>query len=205
LAQYRAWRDCPTGLQTRDRWGHIRATNDGIAAVNNAHHRPAMCPSQRALSLPAAGRRDPPRISDRKRSHQHLGRLVSHSIGMDANDWWRDPTSAWWAKVDRAKHHINALAADIHSFLGSTAYEVVAEPGEQLNETIYRLRMQRPIPSTSAPSSGMASTTSAVRWTVLPMRWHGDMSGATSRRGRSWPASFPSAMIRTTSLVARQP
>jgi hypothetical protein len=35
---------------------------------------------------------------------------------MDANDWWRNPTSAWWAKVNRAKHHINALAADIDSF-----------------------------------------------------------------------------------------
>jgi hypothetical protein len=45
---------------------------------------------------------------------------------MDANDRWRDPASAWWAKVDRAKHHINALAADIDSFLGSTAYEVLA-------------------------------------------------------------------------------
>jgi hypothetical protein len=45
---------------------------------------------------------------------------------MDANDWWRDPASAWWAKVDRAKHHINALAADVDSFLGSTAYEVLA-------------------------------------------------------------------------------
>jgi hypothetical protein len=65
---------------------------------------------------------------------------------MDANHWWRDPTSAWWAKIDRAKHHINDLAADIDSFLGSTAYEVVAEPGEQTNETIYRLRMQLPIP-----------------------------------------------------------
>ena len=65
---------------------------------------------------------------------------------MDANDWWRDPASAWWAKVDRAKHHINALAADIDSFLGSTAYEVLAEPGEQPNETIYRLRMPRSIP-----------------------------------------------------------
>jgi hypothetical protein len=65
---------------------------------------------------------------------------------MEANDWWQDPTSAWWAKVNRAKHHINALAADIDSFLGSTAYEVLAEPGEQPNETIYRLRMQLPIP-----------------------------------------------------------
>jgi hypothetical protein len=50
---------------------------------------------------------------------------------MDANDWRRDPTSVWWAEVDRAKHHINALAADIDSFLENTAYEVLAEPGEQ--------------------------------------------------------------------------
>jgi hypothetical protein len=65
---------------------------------------------------------------------------------MYTNDWWQDPRSAWWAKIDRAKHHINALAADIDSFLESTAYEVVPEPGEQPDETIYRLRMHHPIP-----------------------------------------------------------
>lgn len=59
---------------------------------------------------------------------------------------WRDPTSAWWAKVDRAKHHINTLATDVDSFFRSTAYEVLTEPGEQPDETIYRLRMHRPIP-----------------------------------------------------------
>jgi hypothetical protein len=65
---------------------------------------------------------------------------------MFETNWWRDPASAWWAKVDRAKHHINALASDIDSFLESTAYEVFAEPGEQPNETIYQLRMHFPIP-----------------------------------------------------------
>ena len=49
-------------------------------------------------------------------------------------------------KAGQAQHHINALAADIDSFLGSTAYEVLAEPGAQPDETIYRLRMPRPIP-----------------------------------------------------------
>ena len=65
---------------------------------------------------------------------------------MSETDWRRDPASAWWAKVNRARHHIDALAADIDSFLGSTAYEVLPEPGDEPNETIYRLRMPRPIP-----------------------------------------------------------
>jgi hypothetical protein len=106
-------------------------------------------------------------------------------VCMYETDWWRDPASAWWAKVDRARHHIDALAADIDSFLGSTAYEVLPEPGDEPNETIYRLRMPFPSQSTSAPPSEMPSTTSALRWTVQPMSWHGDMSGATSRRKRS--------------------
>ena len=65
---------------------------------------------------------------------------------MYETDWWRDRTSAWWAKVDRAEHHINTLAADIDAFLGSTVYEVLPEPGDQPDETIYRLRMHLPIP-----------------------------------------------------------
>jgi hypothetical protein len=62
---------------------------------------------------------------------------VSHSVGMYKTDWWRDPASAWWAKVDRTRHHINALATDVDSFLGSTAYEVLPEPGDEPNETVY--------------------------------------------------------------------
>lgn len=59
--------------------------------------------------------------------------------------WWLDPESAWWAKADCAKGHIDTLAGQVNDFLRAGSYEVVSEevsPGE----TIYRLRMSRPIP-----------------------------------------------------------
>jgi hypothetical protein len=43
--------------------GHIRATNNRIAADNPGHHRPAICPAQPAPSPPTAGRRDSPSLA----------------------------------------------------------------------------------------------------------------------------------------------
>jgi hypothetical protein len=44
--------------------GHIRATDDQIAADNNGHHRTAIGPAQQASLLPTAGRRDSPAVPD---------------------------------------------------------------------------------------------------------------------------------------------
>jgi hypothetical protein len=40
-------------FQARDRWGHIRVTNDRTAADNTGHYRPTICPAQQ----PTPGRR----------------------------------------------------------------------------------------------------------------------------------------------------
>lgn len=61
-------------------------------------------------------------------------------------DWWRDPESAWWAKVDRAKHHLAVLEREITAFLASGSYEISAEPGDAPGETLYRLRIHQEIP-----------------------------------------------------------
>jgi hypothetical protein len=45
-------------------WGHIRATDDQIAADNNGHHRTAIGPAQQASLLPTAGPRNSPALPD---------------------------------------------------------------------------------------------------------------------------------------------
>jgi hypothetical protein len=59
--------------------------------------------------------------------------------------WWLDPEWPWWAKADCAKDHIDKLVRGIDDFLRTGSFEVTPEPGRP-GETIYRLRMSRPIP-----------------------------------------------------------
>jgi len=58
---------------------------------------------------------------------------------------WFDPESAWLAKADRAKHHIDDLAAKVQEFLAGS-FGVVPEQGNRPGETIYRVQMSKPIP-----------------------------------------------------------
>jgi hypothetical protein len=66
---------------------------------------------------------------------------------VDDSQWWRDPESAWCLKTARAKQHIDNLSAEVAAFVQGGTYGVRAEPGDQPGETIYRLRMSRPIPA----------------------------------------------------------
>ena len=64
--------------------GHIRATNDRIAADNTGQHRLTICRGHRAHSPTPAGRRDPPEISDTEgaaRAAAPLWRLANDAGG----------------------------------------------------------------------------------------------------------------------------
>src|SRR2546425_11702985 len=61
-------------------------------------------------------------------------------------NWWLDPESAWWAKADRARHHIDDMAAEVQEFMTGGTFDVVREQGSEPGETIYRLRMSESIP-----------------------------------------------------------
>ncbi len=48
---------------------------------------------------------------------------------------WLGPESAWLAKADRAKHHIDDLAGEIQEFL-TGSFGVIPEQGNQPGETM---------------------------------------------------------------------
>jgi hypothetical protein len=59
---------------------------------------------------------------------------------------WLDRTSAWWAKADRAQHHLGSLDWMVSEFRASNPYTVVPRPTDLPGRTEYRLHVHRPIP-----------------------------------------------------------
>jgi hypothetical protein len=59
---------------------------------------------------------------------------------------WLDRTSAWWAKADRAQHHLGSLDRLVSEFRASEPYTVVPRPTDLPGRTGYRLHVHRPIP-----------------------------------------------------------
>jgi len=72
--------------------------------------------------------------------------------------WWLDPDLAWQVKMARSKEHIDDLTKQIDTFVRSGTYEVEAEHGDDPLETVYRLRMSRPIPRRFSAIVGDALT-----------------------------------------------
>jgi hypothetical protein len=58
---------------------------------------------------------------------------------------WRDPSWPWIAKLDRARHHIDALASELTAFQAA-AYSVTEEPGENPRDIDLVLHVSEPIP-----------------------------------------------------------
>jgi hypothetical protein len=54
---------------------------------------------------------------------------------------WRDRTSAWWAKANRAKEHLASLDQLVEEFRASTPFRVIPEPTDVPGRTAYRLHL----------------------------------------------------------------
>jgi hypothetical protein len=59
---------------------------------------------------------------------------------------WLDRTSAWWAKADRAQHHLRLLDRLVAEFRASEPYTVVPRPTDTPGRTEYRLHIYKPVP-----------------------------------------------------------
>lgn len=62
---------------------------------------------------------------------------------MDSS-WW-DQNAAWWAKAQRARTHIQAVASMVISYRAVTAHKVCPEATDS-GTTLYRLRVLKPVP-----------------------------------------------------------
>ncbi len=69
-----------------------------------------------------------------------------HHAQMTYDPSWLDPTSAWWAKANRAQHHVRSLGQQVEAFRASTPYTVVPQATDTPGRTEYRLRVHQPMP-----------------------------------------------------------
>jgi hypothetical protein len=72
-----------------------------------------------------------------------------------SDSWW-DPAAAWWAKVARARKHVQDVLAMAAQYETCEPYKVVAEPTGIANETAYRLRILKPVPVELQTTAGDA-------------------------------------------------
>jgi hypothetical protein len=57
---------------------------------------------------------------------------MCHDVWMTYDASWLDRTSAWWAKADRARHHLGSLDRLVAEFRASEPYTVVPRPTDAL-------------------------------------------------------------------------
>lgn len=59
---------------------------------------------------------------------------------------WDDQASPWWAKVNRAREHLDSAREAIERFRASQPYSVLPEPTDTPGKVAYRLQIARPVP-----------------------------------------------------------
>lgn len=69
-------------------------------------------------------------------------------------DWWLDPESAWWAKANCAKGHIDDLAEQARAYLRGP--HKVSPEQRRPGVTAYRLHLSQPIPASFSTTVGDA-------------------------------------------------
>jgi hypothetical protein len=69
---------------------------------------------------------------------------------------WRDPTAAWWAKLARARKHVEDVLRIAAQYEMSEPYEIIPEPVGRPGETGYRLHIIRPVPVELQTTAGDA-------------------------------------------------
>ena len=67
---------------------------------------------------------------------------------------WADPTSSWWAKVNRAGEHVQSLREQVAAFRDSDPYSLTAEPTDVPDQLAYRLKFLRPVPISISTTVG---------------------------------------------------
>lgn len=71
---------------------------------------------------------------------------MCHHARMTHDESWLDPTSAWWAKAERANFHLFSLHNLVTEFRASEPYRVIVQPTDAHGRTAYRLRIHQPMP-----------------------------------------------------------
>jgi hypothetical protein len=79
---------------------------------------------------------------------------MCHHARMIYDPSWLDRASAWWAKADRAQHHLRSLDRLVAEFRASEPYTVVPKPTGTPGRTEYRLYIHKPVPAEISTTIG---------------------------------------------------
>ena len=71
-------------------------------------------------------------------------------------DWRNDSEAPWWAKLRRARRHIDEVHERIAALRISGAYSIQREPSAQPNSWAYRFKMNQPVPADLCAAVGDA-------------------------------------------------
>jgi hypothetical protein len=68
------------------------------------------------------------------------------SVFISYDPAWDDQASSWWAKVNRAREHLDSARELTERFRASQPYSVRPEPTDTPGKVAYRLQIARPVP-----------------------------------------------------------
>lgn len=69
---------------------------------------------------------------------------------------WNDRNSSWWAKINRAREHMESARRLVEQFRASRPYSLLPEPTNNPGRVAYRLRITRPVPVAISTTLGDA-------------------------------------------------
>jgi hypothetical protein len=69
---------------------------------------------------------------------------------------WDDQNSSWWAKINRAREHVESAHRLVEQFRASQPYSLLPEPTDKPGRVAYRLRITRPVPVAMSTTVGDA-------------------------------------------------
>jgi hypothetical protein len=95
---------------------------------------------------------------------------------------WRDPTAAWWAKLERANRHITEIHSMMSAFEESVAYRVGREGTDKPNAVAFRFEILRQVPAQLLTAIGdavhnMRSALDSVAFELARQNLKGSMTG----------------------------
>jgi hypothetical protein len=99
------------------------------------------------------------------------------AVGCDDRDMivsydaaWDDHLSSWWAKIDRAREHLESAGRLVDRFRASQPYALVPEPSGKPGRVAYRLRIVRPVPVAVSTAVGDVLHNLSSPGAVMPRR-----------------------------------
>lgn len=104
---------------------------------------------------------------------------------------WDDQNSSWWAKINRAREHVESAHRLVERFRAAQPYSLLPEPTGTPGRVAYRLRITQPVPVTISTAVGdalhnMRAALESLAF-ELAVRSHAERLTAAQERASTFP------------------